>query len=412
MKRRGFLLGGAGAALGLAALTRWPDEGLLNPCRPPPIPEHLLRQDWVRDAWTGLDPSQVWDLHVHLLGAGDEGDGAWVNPAMRSLAHPFERIHFELYANAACADTSANQLASRYVERLLALHRAYPPGARLALLAMDYFHDEAGVRSPERTMFRISDGYAQRIAAQHPERFEWIASIHPYRQDCVEALERAAARRARAVKWIPSMMGIDPASPRCDRFYAALARLDLPLLTHGGEEHPLRGSSSPEFNNPLALRRPLEHGVRVVIAHCASAGVCLDTDRGRNAPAVECFTLFSRLMDDARFEGRLFGDLAAVAESSRVDSALARIIGNSAWHGRLLNGSDYPLPGFMPAVSLSRLVEAGHLIADRAPVLREIRQHNPLLFDFLLKRQLAVDGVRLPAPAFETARFFAPPPAS
>ncbi len=410
MKRRGFLLGGAGATLGLAVWSLWPDEGLWNPCRPLPIPEHLLQRDWVREAWTGLDPTQVWDMHVHLFGAsaGDEGEGAWVNPAMRSFARPFEFIHYELYANAACANASAGPLASRYVERLLALHQAYPPGARLVLLAMDFFHDEAGERLPARTMFRISDDYAQRIAAQHPEHFEWIASIHPYRPDCVEALQKASVRSARGVKWIPSMMGIDPASPLCDRFYAALARLNLPLLTHGGEEHPLRGSSSPELNNPLALRRALEHGVRVVVAHCASAGTGIDTDRGRNAPMVENFTLFSRLMDDPRFEGRLFGDLAAVTESSRVDSALSRIVGTTAWHGRLLNGSDYPLPGFMPSVSLPRLVEAGHLMPERAQVLREIRQYNPLLFDFLLKRQLAVDAVRLPAAAFETARFFAP----
>ena len=201
------------------------------------------------------------------------------------------------------------------------------------------------------------------------------------------------------------MLGIDPASARCDRFYEALARLGVPLITHGGEEHPLEGSASPALNNPLALRRALDHGVRVVIAHCASAGSGIDTDRGPNGPEVENFTLFARLMDDPRFHGKLFGDLAAVTR--RV--AWARCLrGSSArdWHGRLLNGSDYPLPGYMPAFSLRRLADAGFLSTDEAQVLREIRTYNPLLFDFVLKRHLAVDGERLPAAVFETAHFF------
>ena len=221
---------------------------------------------------------------MHLLGAGSEADGAWVNPVMQSVVHPFEFVHFKLYANAACAESPYARLASRYVVRLNALQRTFPAGARLMLMAMDYVHDEAGRRVTARTMFHVSDEYARRIAAAQPQQFEWIASVHPYRQDCAEAVESAAAQGARAVKWIPSMMGIDPASPLCDRFYATLARLDLPLITHGGEEHPLAGSSSAELNNPLALRRALDHGVRVVIAHCASAGVGIDTDRGPAVP--------------------------------------------------------------------------------------------------------------------------------
>jgi mannonate dehydratase len=60
----------------------------------------------------------------------------------------------------------------------------------------------------------------------------------------------------------------------------------------------------------------------------------------------------------------------------------------------------------MPAFSLRRLADEGFLGADEAQVLREIRKYNPLLFDVVLKRHLAVDGERLPPAAFETARFF------
>ena len=111
-------------------------------------------------------------------------------------------------------------------------------------------------------------------------------------------------------------------------------------------------------------------------------------------------------MDDPRYHGRLYGDLAAVTESSRVGPPLARIVQTTAWHGRLLNGSDYPLPGLMPAFSMDRLVSAHFIDPPQAQVLREIRRYNPLLFDFVLKRHIAVDGRRLPAQVFETAHFF------
>ena len=80
-----------------------------------------------------------------------------------------------------------------------------------------------------------------------------------------------------------------------------------------------------------------------------------------------------------------------------------------AWHARLLNGSDYPLPGLMPIFSPDSLVAAGLLDASAAPVLTEIRKHNVLLFDFVTKRALRAEGKRLPASVFETRGFFDAP---
>jgi mannonate dehydratase len=39
-------------------------------------------------------------------------------------------------------------------------------------------------------------------------------------------------------------------------------------------------------------------------------------------------------------------------------------------------------------------------------VLSEIRKHNPLLFDFVLKRSLRRGGTALDRRVFETRRFF------
>jgi len=78
-----------------------------------------------------------------------------------------------------------------------------------------------------------------------------------------------------------------------------------------------------------------------------------------------------------------------MTQLNRAGPSLARVIERSDWHPRLLNGSDYPLPGVMPLYSIDYLVSLGFVPPVAAPVLKAIREHNPLLFDFVLKRHLA-----------------------
>ena len=82
------------------------------------------------------------------------------------------------------------------------------------------------------------------------------------------------------------------------------------------------------------------------------------------------------------------------------------MLDNPAWQGRLLNASDYPLPGILPIYLLKELVRAGLLNADDAEVLHTIRRHNPLLFDFVMKRSLTWNGNKFAASCFETRTFF------
>jgi len=106
------------------------------------------------------------------------------------------------------------------------------------------------------------------------------------------------------------------------------------------------------------------------------------------------------------FENNVFGDLSAMTQLNRAGPALARAIEETGWHARLLNGSDYPLPGVMPLYSVDYLVSLGLLAREAAPVLMEIRAHNPLLFDFVVKRHLRSRGKAFSPSVFETRRFF------
>ncbi|MFO1269183.1 MAG: hypothetical protein U1F25_20805 [Rubrivivax sp.] len=121
------------------------------------------------------------------------------------------------------------------------------------------------------------------------------------------------------------------------------------------------------------------------------------------------FDLFARLMDERVFEGRLHGDISAVFQRNRESATWRTVLQRShggPWQGRLLHGSDYPLPGLKWLTSLPKLRAAGLLAeADEGP-LAELREHNPLLFDLALKRTLKIGDARLPADVFSTRRHF------
>lgn len=410
--RRHFIAAGMLGLGGFAAGRFWPEQGVLNPCLgalPPELATHAL----VREAWAGLDAADVWDSHAHLLGIGDAGNAAQAafNDAAGTWRWPLAAAQKQFFLNAACIG-DATPVDTAYVARLRALADAMPAGHKLLLLALDAWHDEDGKASPERTHLLVGNDYCAAVARAAPERFAWAASVHPFRADALDELARVKRLGARAVKWIPAAQGIDPAAPRCDDYYVTLRRLDLPLIAHAGAERATPGDDA--LGNPLRLRRALEHGVRVVMAHCASMGESRDLDRGSHrgqAPWVDNFALFERLMNEPAHVGRLFGDISALTQSARAGVPLRRVLERACegggWAGRLLNGSDYPLPAIMPLYSPQGLAEMGYLAASAVEPLSAIRRHHPPLFDFVLKRHLRLGGKRLAPAVFETRRFFA-----
>jgi predicted TIM-barrel fold metal-dependent hydrolase len=230
-----------------------------------------------------------------------------------------------------------------------------------------------------------------------------VASIHPYRADALDALEKAKANNARAIKWLPQGMGIDPDSPKCDAFYAACARLNMPIICHTGRESAVQGGNQDDAN-PLKLRRALDAGVRVVLAHCASDGEDLDYDNGN--VKVRSFDLFLRLMNEPKYKDLLFGEISAITLINHAWT-IAPLLEQTDLHSRLLNGSDYPLPAILPLISLKQLVSKNLLDENYVNFLETTRVYNPILFDFALKRLFKFKGNSFPAHVFETKKFFA-----
>ena len=405
MNRRRLLGGGIAASAWLAGCDLSLRDGVFNACRaepPPDLREHPL----VAAAWRGLDASQVWDSHCHVFGNGDSGSGLWFSPRMEHLWRPRQYAQRAFYINAACVDESPGNVDTSFVRRLLAQCRAMAPGFRALLFAFDWARSDAGAVLPERSTFHVPDEYVARLALSQPSHFEWAASVHPYDPRALDRLDAVAAFGARAIKWLPSAQNIDPADARCDRFYARLAALRMPLITHAGDEQAVHGFGE-HLGNPLRLRRPLDAGVRVVVAHCASLGSGQDMDKGGTS-TLPNFDLFARLMDDPRYRSNLFGDISSTTQGNRM-GVVATLLERRDWHDRLLNGSDYPLPGVVPLISLQALANRKLLDPAALEPLQRLREVNVLLFDFVLKRSLAVDGRGIAPSVFETARLLRRP---
>jgi mannonate dehydratase len=195
-------------------------------------------------------------------------------------------------------------------------------------------------------------------------------------------------------------MGIDASLERHDAYYRALIERDMVLLTHVGEEQAVESEADQKLGNPLLFRRPLDLGVSVVMAHVASLGTDADLDRfGETVPS---FELFLRLMDEPRYEGRLYGEISAITQVNRLPAPLITLLSRSDLHHRLVNGSDYPLPAINVVIQTRALVKHGLIEPEEREWLNEVYDYNPLLFDYALKRTIRhpESGARFPASVF------------
>ncbi|MDR1994771.1 amidohydrolase family protein [Azonexus sp.] len=399
--RRRFLgLLAGGVALSVPGLSM-AKPILINPCRAA-IPVRLLDSPWLKQAWAGIAPEQLWDCHVHLAGIGDGGSGIELGPQLSSWLHPLHYAQRLFYMNAGCAHDAPGAVDTAYVARLLNLCDAMPEGFKVMLFAFARFHDSAGQAHPERSAFYVPNAWAAKMAREFPERFEWVASLHPYHATAVDDLRQAIADGARAVKWLPAAQGMDPADAKCDPFYHVLAATGTPLIVHCGEEKAVKGSDTQAFGNPLRLRRALDAGVRVVVAHCATIGKDVDDD-GKVRPS---FDLFLKVMAEPRAKGLLHGDVSAITLRNRKAAVIRTLLEREDLHECLLHGSDYPLPGILPLISPAALARQGLLPKAAVSDLDTLRQHNPLLFDFVHKRLLNWQGHSFSPAVFATRPFF------
>jgi len=263
------------------------------------------------------------DFHVHIVGTGASGSGCWLRVSgwHRPLAAMMvSQIGME-------ADAFERNFDALYVERLLEQMRSSSVGAAL-ILAHDDVFDTAGKRMEGVGSFYVPNDYVLQLARDHAE-FIPAVSIHPARPDALDELERCLADGAAAMKCLPNCHNIDCNDKRYRKFWERMAAAGLPLLAHAGGEHTVP-VINPAYASPEVLRQPLECGVNVVAAHCATKSGMTDPE------------YFFTLLEMFKEYPNLYGDISAFNVPLR-----GRHVRKCLLPGvveRMIHGSDYPVP--------------------------------------------------------------------
>ena len=356
-------------------------------------------------AFDDIQGETLRDYHVHMLGMNTALNGTWVNEGWQSpwsgLTHFFQ---FEIYKSAAVI-TDEQQADAQYLARLKDLIQFMPERGKFGIMAFDFFHDEQGRPDRELSTFHVPNEYVMKISRENPDIFFPIVSIHPYREDATTTLRHYAEQGVRFVKWLPNAMGIHPSSDSMQDklipYYRIMKENNMVLISHTGLEAATEAEAYQRLGNPLLLKKPLDMGVKVVMAHVASLGECEKEEADICAPGTPYVDLAIQMLEDPAYADLVFADISALTQYNRHHN-LDKIISKPSIHARLINGSDYPLPAINIVIQTRSLVSSGHISAEEREALNEIYDYNPLLFDFVLKRTLrhSTTGAKFPPSVF------------
>ena len=166
--------------------------------RPEELKERLSAKasDLVKRSFDDVDPARLVDYHTHVAGTGAGGTGNFVNPKMLTWKHPSQRIKLEVYLSAAGVEDEGRADAEM-AARLVRLVENIEGHGRYRLLAFDKNYRPDGSVNLAKTEFYVPNEYVFALADRHPQLFEPVISVNPYRADAERELERWAARGAR-----------------------------------------------------------------------------------------------------------------------------------------------------------------------------------------------------------------------
>lgn len=343
----------------------------------------------IQDSFSGFESEELIDSHTHIIGLGSGDTGTWVNPDMQEGLHWIKRLKFAIYKSASGIEHEENA-DQEYIERLIKIiDGMYPYDMKFFILAFDKHYDKAGKEDLSHTSFYVPNEYIISLAHQYPQFFVPVVSIHPYRKDALQVLDKWHDLGVKYIKWLPNSQGIDPSDKDIIPFYKKMAANKMVLITHTGEEKAVEGEAFQRLGSPQLLHLPLQHGVTVIMAHLATLGMCEDLQNAERE--VSCFQLAIEMLEDERYENTLFADISAITQYNRTDK-LEEILDNQLLHHRFVNGSDYPLPAINFLYKTSQLEEMGFITENEKELLNEIYSYNPILFDFVLKRTIKSPG--------------------
>ena len=336
------------------------------------------------------------DIHFHLSGSGKDIDkvdeDVYFYPDDNNLF--FTRVLYNLVTEDLIRmETDINRDGQISTEEYLALcYRILTSSEELdglVLLGLDaVYNPKTGDLDRERTDLWVSNRFLAKTVrvlnerlgkesdpVKKAKRFFYGASVSPNRKDWEKELDCVCNDpNAVLMKLIPSTQHIKLMDYNHTHFYETLAKNKMPLLCHVGPEYSFpEGIRKRHLDNFRHLERPLECGVTVIAAHCATPVFpIIDKNESKE---------FYALMKEANSGGkiRLLGDTSAFSLSTRIP-IVHEILDTfpSRW---LVHGSDFPIPidGWAHLPYVTSDVDVGEFIEIH-------KTTNPLDKDVRIKR--------------------------
>lgn len=273
----------------------------------------------------------IVDAHVHVAGLGYGDSGCFINEQMRNNI----RFPFYLWAMGVTEDELAAQGDKLLFKNLSKRIADSESIAQSVILAMDGYVDNNGKLNRKETQLYVPNEFVARETANY-DNLLYGASINPNRKDALQRLHKVKQDGALLIKWIPSIMNIDPANPDYIPFYEMMAKLNIPLLTHTGMEKSF-ANARDELADPIRLKLPLEHGVTVIAAHIATTGKSEGQDN------------FTRILPMIREYPNLYVDVSSLTQINKLNY-LARALKEEGITKKMIFGTDWPLQ-FFPLIS-------------------------------------------------------------
>lgn len=266
----------------------------------------------------------IIDMHCHAAGLGFGESGCFISDTLQESW----KFRYYLRAFGVTKDELKAQGDGLIIKKIAKQIKESGCVDGAVVLALDGVIKADGTLDKDETQIYVPNDFVLKEVRKYDHLY-YGASINPYRPDALALLRQAAQDGAVLVKWLPSVMYIDPADKALAPFYQELVKLRLPLLCHTGHEQSFTYARD-ELADPKRLALPLGLGVTVIAAHVATTG----TNEGEDN--------LDRFLEMVLHHPTLYADISSLTQLNKL-GYLSRILAHQEVLDRLMYGTDYPL---------------------------------------------------------------------
>jgi len=274
---------------------------------------------------------QTIDIHTHLLSSEVKFDRFYDKLAIRFFAKKFGMDPKALMQNpyeAYVEGLTNNARNSQYVKKMV-------------LFGVDERVDDEGCCVHKDLTVCATNDDLLAVYIKHPDVVIPFFSINPKRPNALELIDKYVALGFKGAKFLQNYWNVDTSEARYRPYFEKLARLNIPLIVHVGNESSIHSYKVCETLEMLDA--PLAAGVTVIAAHMAlsydSFGLRKMFSRNPKYFNEEYF----RLLEMLKEHDNLYADISALLTPIRA-KALKHLSQQYDVHEKLLFGTDFPVP--------------------------------------------------------------------